>query len=209
MVDLLADVRADEAVLAAALEPQDQVTLASADTIDFVWSSSFDVDNDPLEYELNIFGSGLDTTIGSLADTSLEFLSDNILQPGTTYQWTVSVFDGLISVTSPDTFSFTTPVLTQIEDGLDQIPLTFSLKQNYPNPFNPVTTIRYEIPRSAAVKIEVYNIVGQKVAILVDEQKEPGYHNVQWDASQLASGIYLYRIVAADFVRTYRMMLVK
>lgn len=88
-------------------------------------------------------------------------------------------------------------------------PKDFSLSQNYPNPFNPVTEIRYALPRDCHVKLEVYNILGQKVAILVDGNQKAGYKAVSWDAGSLSSGIYFYRLKAGDFVETRKMILLR
>jgi len=85
----------------------------------------------------------------------------------------------------------------------------FSLAQNYPNPFNPTTKIGYSIPEANFVKITVYNLIGEKVAILVNEEKDAGYHNVEFNASNLNSGVYLYRIEAGSYTQTLKMTLLK
>jgi len=89
------------------------------------------------------------------------------------------------------------------------LPTEFSLSQNYPNPFNPVTEIEFGLPSACRVKLEIFNVVGQTVATLVDETKEAGFHSVQWDGSAFASGVYLYRITAGDFVNTRKLLLLK
>jgi flagellar hook assembly protein FlgD len=90
-----------------------------------------------------------------------------------------------------------------------QKPLTYSLEQNYPNPFNPATTIRYATPKAGYVKLEVYNLMGQKVATLVGGEQEAGYHDVRFDASNLASGLYFYRLQSGDFNQTRKLQLIK
>ncbi|MDI6402574.1 cohesin domain-containing protein [Balneolaceae bacterium ANBcel3] len=85
----------------------------------------------------------------------------------------------------------------------------FALGQNYPNPFNPTTTIRYELPTASHVTIDVYNVLGQRVANLVNRDMSAGVHTVNFDGSSLSSGIYIYRMQAGDFVKTNKMMLVK
>jgi hypothetical protein len=88
-------------------------------------------------------------------------------------------------------------------------PTTYSLKQNFPNPFNPSTVISYAIPAASNVRIEVFNVTGEKVATLVDGFKSEGYYEVSFNASGLPSGLYLYRISAGSFVTTKKMVLMK
>jgi hypothetical protein len=80
---------------------------------------------------------------------------------------------------------------------------------NYPNPFNPTTVIAYTLPTSARVKLEVYNVVGQRVALLVDGEQGAGNHTAMWDASAVSSGVYFYRLSTSDFTETRKMMLLK
>jgi hypothetical protein len=89
------------------------------------------------------------------------------------------------------------------------LPTTFSLDQNYPNPFNPSTTVEFALPKDARVTLDVYNVLGQRVAALVDEVRQAGYHSVRFNAGQLASGLYIYRIVAGDVTMVKKMMLTK
>ena len=89
------------------------------------------------------------------------------------------------------------------------LPKTFSLDQNYPNPFNPVTTIHYELPEDIQVRLIVYDVLGREVATLVDEVQKAGRYDVAFDASRLASGMYLYRIEAGTFTKVHRMVLMK
>ena len=74
-------------------------------------------------------------------------------------------------------------------------PEKFELFQNYPNPFNPTTNICYQLTRDSKVSLKIYNLLGQEVATLVDEQKQAGYHQEVFDATRFASGMYIYRIV--------------
>jgi len=91
----------------------------------------------------------------------------------------------------------------------DAIPNAIILLQNYPNPFNPSTTIRYSMPHRSHATLSVYNALGQQVAILVNQDLQAGYHEVRFDASNLASGIYFYRLIAGDFVQTRKLCLVR
>jgi len=95
------------------------------------------------------------------------------------------------------------------QDSKPLLALSFSLFQNYPNPFNPITTIAYDLSQDSPVNLAVYNPLGEEVATLVDKAQKAGHHSIQWNANNTASGIYFYRLRAADFVKTRRMLLVK
>jgi hypothetical protein len=102
----------------------------------------------------------------------------------------------------------------QEEEDLNQLPKEFELSQNYPNPFNPATVIEYALPKSSDVKIKIYNILGQEVRNLVNERQEAGYKIIGWDGKddqgrEISSGIYFYRIVAGNFVKAKKMVLLK
>ena len=86
---------------------------------------------------------------------------------------------------------------------------SFRLNQNYPNPFNPVTNISYSLPRSGEVSLLVYDLLGKEVARLVDKQQEAGYHKVTWDASNVSSGVYFYRLQSGGFTQTKKMVVLK
>jgi hypothetical protein len=85
----------------------------------------------------------------------------------------------------------------------------YKLTQNYPNPFNPATTIQYILPQAGMVKLTLYNILGQEIRTLVNEMKEAGTHTINVDASDLNSGMYIYKIESGSFVQTRKMTLVK
>jgi len=89
------------------------------------------------------------------------------------------------------------------------LPASTSLSQCYPNPFNVGTVIEYQLPVASDVKLEIFNIIGEKVATLVKGTEEAGYKSVTWDASNVSSGIYFYKLSAGDYTETMRMMLVK
>ena len=88
-------------------------------------------------------------------------------------------------------------------------PKEFALFQNYPNPFNPVTIIKYQIPKASHVKLMIFDILGNQVAKLVDEDKSPGSYSVNFDGTALASGVYFYRIQAGNYVLTKKLILLK
>jgi hypothetical protein len=98
-------------------------------------------------------------------------------------------------------------VLTSSEDLTN--PNVYSLAQNYPNPFNPSTLIQYSIAEPGNVTLEVYNMLGQKVAELVNTTQAAGKYSVQFDAAGLSSGVYLYQLRAGNYFETRKMMLIK
>ena len=104
------------------------------------------------------------------------------------------------------TFELVTSV-EQIEDDL--LPTEFRLEQNYPNPFNPSTTIQFAVPKNSHVTINIYDILGREVATLIDDEYQPGRYKVVFEAGQIASGLYVYRIQAGDFLQTRKLMLLK
>lgn len=104
-------------------------------------------------------------------------------------------------------FDLRTPV--NIDEETFEIPTTVELRQNYPNPFNPTTNITFGLPQSGDVRLDVFNVAGQRVATLVNSQMTSGFHTVTFDASRLSSGVYLYRLESNGQVRTEKMTLIK
>ena len=131
----------------------------------------------------------------------------------TTYYWKVvpstkedGIGEGKDAQDVP-VWSFTTQEATSVDDNAPV--LITELRGNYPNPFNPDTRIRYELPEAAEVRLEIYNPLGQRVAILVSAYQGPGSYTAHFDASNLASGVYLYRLHAGDTVKTRKMLLLR
>lgn len=93
--------------------------------------------------------------------------------------------------------------------SLSLISSEFSLKQNYPNPFNPSTKIGFTLPSENNVRISIYNLIGQKVAEVVNSKFSAGSHSIDFNASNLSSGIYLYKIDAGNFTSVKKMQLIK
>ena len=117
-----------------------------------------------------------------------------------------------ISAIPKDTARFVLTIapggLTAI-DGTKELPAKVDLRQNYPNPFNPTTTIQYDLVKSGRVRLDVYNILGQRVALLIDGRQSAGSHSVRFDASQLTSGVYFYRLETGNKILVKKMMLMK
>lgn len=99
--------------------------------------------------------------------------------------------------------------ITSINNISETLPKNFILMQNYPNPFNPTTTIDYSIPKESFVTIKVYDMLGREVATLINEEKNAGEYSVKFNGSILASGVYLYRMKAGNFIQTKKMILMK
>jgi len=101
-------------------------------------------------------------------------------------------------------------LITDVDESpVSVVPDDFVIYANYPNPFNPATTIRYGIPRTSHVTLSVFNMLGQEISVLVDEEKTGGMYEVRWDASDMPSGIYFYRIQAGSWQKVRRMILMR
>jgi len=112
---------------------------------------------------------------------------------------------GVINVNG---ISWNNPAVTDVRFG-EAVPTDYALSQNFPNPFNPSTVVSYQLPVAGDVRIVVYDLLGQEVATLVNEEKPAGSHTVRFDASGLASGVYLYRLTAGSWTSMRRMLVLK
>jgi len=147
--------------------------------------------------------------LGATIDTAY---SDSEVLGDSTYYYRVSAFDfaGNESGYSDEVSS----QFVGIHSSRDmELPKSFALWQNYPNPFNPITEIKYALPaisgQHTVVRLEVYNNLGEKVATLVDETQSPGYKAVTWNAKDMGSGVYFYKLQAGSFVQTRKMVLIR
>lgn len=113
-----------------------------------------------------------------------------------------NTYDGYIMRLGPEK-----PVT--VEDNENDLPNEYRLYQNYPNPFNPTTTVGYTIPISGFVQLKVYNVLGQEVAMLVNQSQAVGKYSTQFDASNLPSGVYFYKLESGDFVKVNKMLLLR
>jgi len=98
---------------------------------------------------------------------------------------------------------------SDIEHLPSDIPHKFALEQNYPNPFNPLTVVRFQLPVESKVTLKIYNVLGQEVAVLVDEMQAAGYKSVEWNAENVPSGVYFYRLMADKFIETKKLIITK
>ncbi len=190
-------------------------TIASSDTwTKLAWT--FQADDSTINQPIKIFLNQADTLY--IDDVSLKpantlfdkavynseiWLADGI---GEYYEYSSEngVLRSLVScVINGDT------LFTSVRDNKTAALNSFKLFQNYPNPFNPVTNINYNIPERGKVVINVYDILGRKVAGLVNEVQSAGFHSVSFDAGNLPSGIYIYRIVAGRYADSKKLVLLK
>jgi len=100
-------------------------------------------------------------------------------------------------------------MITAVKDSKSKIPTTFSLSQNYPNPFNPATTISFALPSRSLVSLKVFDILGREVSTIVSGELQAGSYTRQWNASNMASGVYFYRLQAGSFSETKKLLLLK
>jgi photosystem II stability/assembly factor-like uncharacterized protein len=209
----------------APLSPTDlNATVQPDSTVLLSWTASSD-DHTPgpaITYDLVVIRKGSHTPTNPV-----EFLGNSILtrlpEPGNIsavnewlltglqdgqYEWRVSAVDAAYvgSIIATGTFNIGTP--TAVDPG-DNLPDDYSMTQNYPNPFNPATTIKYSIPKEGLVTLKVYNVIGEEVATLVNDIKQVGNYNLTFNAENLSSGVYLYRLKAGSFVETKKMILMK
>lgn len=177
------------------------------------WSSISGADRFRLEVNASSdFTGTVIFTSDSIMATSQEL---NGLTENTKYYWRVTKLNnfGNTSDTS-STFNFTTGTTTGIEALNNVIPDSYNLYQNYPNPFNPTTIIRFALSEASFVTLKIYNMLGQEVKTLVNEQMSAGTFNVQWKgddnfSSKVSSGTYIYRVVAGENIFTKKMILLK
>ncbi len=198
----------------------DTIISHGAGTVDFRWNRSIDLDKaDTVKYSIHVWGSDLDTAVLSLSDTSRSLKILPLIRPEENYYWTVTATDGYGIIVPADTFKFVASIVNAIQETRSNVGKNFELYQNYPNPFNPTTSISFELSKRAIVSLKIYNVLGQLVTTLVnDEQLEKGYREVKFDASDYSSGLYFYSIkihgLGADesgsiYYRTKEMILMK
>jgi len=166
------------------------------------WSTATEVNNQLFEIERKSV-NGRYTTIGSLdgygTTTEPQEYSyvDNTVGTGT-------YFYRLKQIDFGGQYEYSNEIEVEV-NGL----LTFTLKQNYPNPFNPSTKIKYSVPENGNVKLSVYNLVGEEVIVLVNKRVNAGFYEVTFNADNLPSGTYFYRLQAGNFIQTKKMILMK
>jgi hypothetical protein len=145
-------------------------------------------------------------------ETATTVSNDNEATTGVNHSITMPRY--IVSARAVDTWADMSPTTLEdlvvgVEEISSAIPDAYTLDQNYPNPFNPATTINFSIREAGVVSLKVFDLLGQEVATLLNEEKAAGSYEVNFDASRLTSGIYIYTITVNDFSASRKMMLVK
>jgi hypothetical protein len=175
---------------------------SSGSDIELSWTTATETNNKGFEIErMNTSGAfeviGFVPGFGTTTEPKSYAYTDS--KPGSgkySYRLKQIDYDG--------SFSYSNIIETEVS-----APSSFSLEQNYPNPFNPSTTIRFSIPVETEVRLNVYNTLGQEVAEILSGRLKEGYHEVDFDAGSLTSGIYFYRLEADKFVDVKKMIIIK
>jgi hypothetical protein len=176
------------------------------DSVIIYHTKSTDANNDKIIYSIkvkNIDDNSLDTIIIS-PDTSIS-IAGNVFKSGN-YSVTGWATNGTDTTNASDTLTNT---ITGVKNNPNDVPKGFVLYQNYPNPFNPSTTIEYQIPKPARVKLEVYNVLGELVRSIDQGMQSPGKYSEVISGSNLPSGLYFYRIIAGNFINVKKFVLLK
>ncbi len=221
------------------VSPADEATVEVTGDVEVTWTGTEDFDGDDVTYAWRLYtadtasvvvelpsnNNGEDATL-TIAGTAIDaILADAGLAVGESksYVWNVVVSDGSDTLMVHGSYgnfgddfahiynslTLTRGVVTS-DEIVNGVPTNFALEQNYPNPFNPSTNINFALPQASKVSLTVYDMLGRKVATLINgEQLQAANHSVKFDASALASGMYIYRIEAGSFISTRKMMLIK
>jgi Secretion system C-terminal sorting domain len=182
---------------------------AQGRTIVLNWSTKTEKNNNKFDIERSLVSTKAWSTIGSVrasgfSNSTKQYSYSDTKLPSGKYQYRLKMVD------NDGSFSYSTVEAAEIA-----IPRDFAVSQNYPNPFNPTTKIDYQVPVDAKVIMEIYNITGQKVFELVNQEQSAGYYTVDFGATKLSSGVYIYRLAAIDkvtgnnFSSIKKMMLLK
>lgn len=183
------------------LSPVNKTTNISVNPV-FTWKKSKIANK--YQFQLSYgtaFSSPVDTL---LSDTTV---SIKALKTLSIYSWRVKAINDLGESDWSETFMFKTDASTDILEN--NLPAQFKLYQNYPNPFNPSTNIKFDIPVRSYIRLSVYNLIGEEIAILINREMEAGSHSIVFNASKLSSGIYFYKLTTDSNVFFRKMMLIK
>lgn len=219
--------------------PSDGASVVVSGDVSVEWETTTDFDGNDVTYEWVLYSADTSEVIAKVpsnnegvdAAVTLPYATVDGLLAGAglsvgesaDFVWNVLVNDGADTVAVSTGYVVATNTFTPLyysltlERGLETsnesingVPEKFGLDQNYPNPFNPSTNINFSLPQTSRVTLAVYDMLGRRVATLLDnKQLNAANHSVKFDASALASGMYIYRIEAGSFISTRKMMLIK
>ena len=199
------------------------------DTLVFKWEASTDPEGDTITYKFSArWGlSVLDVpSVKNATEIKIAyahiyaFMDQSALshwsdESEITGEWGIGACAGMYCV-PPSNGPFTLTIIEKVLslDGDKQLPTAFNLQQNYPNPFNPVTSINYQLASDAHVTLTIYDIMGQKIRTVVNEEQSAGFRAAIWDGkdnynNSVSSGVYLYRLHAGNFIQTRKMILMR
>ncbi|MCB0730527.1 MAG: T9SS type A sorting domain-containing protein [Ignavibacteriae bacterium] len=201
----------------ALLTPEDGAVISitdSSQTFDLTWEAATDLNNDILGYQVTPVPEGafdpmqaLEPMVSVSATDILDLMggADSI-----SFAWTILVLDAT-SLTAASMDTFTVTFVNDILVGVnDLVPAKFFVDQNYPNPFNPTTTISFGLPEQSVVDLRIYDILGREVASIINNKSlKAGSYNYNFNASNFASGTYIYRLTSGNNVITKKMLLLK
>jgi len=187
--------------------PAGIIAIGHEDRVEIAWD-----DNEDKDFQFYAIYRSTDSefnpdTMNTATYTTIESSFDDAsVELGKTYYYSIVAvdFSGNKSEYSENIFALVTDIASDME-----IPTVYELGQNYPNPFNPSTVIKFSLPESGLVTLKVFNILGQEIMTLVNEVRAVGNYEVSFDASNLTTGMYVYRIESGEFTATKKMMLVK
>lgn len=184
-----------------------EITISEGDSINF-YITAYDPDSEDLEYSWELDGEVAST------DSIYLFLTDN--NSSGELEVTLNVTDNFTARESRNTLNFAWNVIVEDVSSTNEevLPIVTAIYQNVPNPFNPETTIRFDLSNSVDVKLDIYNVKGQKIKTLVNTTLEPGVHTYIWqgeedNGSPVASGVYFYKLKAGEFEQVRKMMVLK
>jgi hypothetical protein len=218
--------------------PANDAMVTVTGDVNVTWESTFDFDGNDVTYEWVLYSADTSSVVArvpsnddaSASEVTLSFatvddlLSSAGLEVGETadFVWNVRASDGIDTIAVAESYDVETNTFSPLyysltlergngtsNETVTGLPKSFDLKQNYPNPFNPTTSIAFDLPHAANVTLTVYDMLGRKVGTLISERMNAGKHTATFDASRLASGMYIYRIEAGSFESIKKMMLIK
>lgn len=172
------------------------------------WQEAENAETYNLQISIEEDFSNLIIDVSGIEEAELLIEDETLFDPMTTYYWHVQSVRNDLTAEWSELWTFQTEA-TANSNMEENIPKEVHLEQNFPNPFNPLTSIEYGLPEASDVKLEIYDILGRRVATLVNGLKQPGTYHKSFDAMRFSSGVYIYRLQAGEIVKIRQMMLVK